>query len=146
MLLTADDGLLCCGQLFCPLTLDKLLPPTRRNLLGRVSFSGETTAPGDESDLTWAELSEKMRQERLEHDRLRKQDADVIRDLRMSEDLMIQLLDLRAQSFNTERRRLIDELNSVRLLLYTDYEVRCLLLITLRAKLSGTVYCYRSCL
>ena len=79
-----------------------------------MSRSGQPV-PDDESDLTWAELSEKMRKERLEHERLRKQDADVIRDLRMSEDLTIQLLDLRAQSFNSERCRLIDELNSVRI-------------------------------
>ena len=98
--------------MFCPLTLDKILPPTRTNLLGRVSRSGEP-GPVDESDLTWAELSEKMQQERLEHERLRRQDADVIRDLKMSEDMMIQLLDLRAKSFNSERCRLIEELNSV---------------------------------
>jgi len=54
-----------------------------------------------------------MHRERLEHERQRKQDADVIRDLRMSEDVTIQLLDLRAQSFNSERCRLIEELNSV---------------------------------
>ena len=77
-----------------------------------MSRSGEP-GPVDESDLTWAELSEKMQQERLEHERLRRQDADVIRDLKMSEDMMIQLLDLRAKSFNSERCRLIEELNSV---------------------------------
>jgi len=105
------------GQEFVPLTLDKLLPPTRRNLLGRVTCPGvsPTGAPGDdESDLTWAQLSDKMRRERAEHERLRRQDADVIRDVRMSEDLMMQLLDLRAQSFNSERRRLNDELHTVR--------------------------------
>jgi len=77
-----------------------------------VSRSGEP-APSDESDLTWVELSERMQQERAEHERLRKQDADVIRDVRMSEDLMIQLLDLRSKSFNSERCRLVEELNSV---------------------------------
>ena len=97
--------------MFCPLTLDKILPPTRTNLLGRVSRSGEP-GPVDESDLTWAELSEKMQQERLEHERLRRQDADVIRDLKMSEDMMIQLLDLHVKS-NSERCRLIDKLSSV---------------------------------
>lgn len=77
-----------------------------------MSRSGEP-APSDESDLTWVELSERMQQERAEHERLRKQDADVIRDVRMSEDLMIQLLDLRSKSFNSERCRLVEELNSV---------------------------------
>ena len=50
-----------------------------------MSRSGET-ASVDESDLTWAELSEKMQQERLEHERLRKEDADVIHDLRYLTD------------------------------------------------------------
>ena len=107
-----------CCQEFCPLTLDKLLPPTRRNLLGRVTCPGVATASPtgvscDELDLTWAQLSDKMRLERAEHERLRQQDADVIRDLKMSEDLIIQLLDLRAQSFNSERRRLNEELHAV---------------------------------
>jgi len=53
--------------------------------------------------------------------RLRRQDAAVMRDLRMGEDLMVQLLDLRAQSFNNERRRLNEQLHAVRtLLLNTD--------------------------
>ena len=71
-------------------------------------------APAHESDFTWAELSKKMRQERAEHERLRKQDADVMRDLRMSEDVMMQLVDLRAQSSNNDRRRLNEELHAVR--------------------------------
>ena len=49
--------------------------------------------------------------------RLRRQDAAVMRDLRMGEDLMVQLLDLRAQSFNNERRRLNEQLHAVRTLL-----------------------------
>jgi len=77
--------------------------------------AAQQSADDAETDLTWAELSDKMSRERLEHERLRQQDADVIRDLRLSEDLTVQLLDLRAQSFNTERRRLLDELNSVRM-------------------------------
>jgi len=104
--------------------MDKLLPPTRRNLLGRVTQRQPAAGTADtppassseldcESDLTWAELSDKLNRERLEHERLRQQDAGVIRDLRLSEDLTVQLLDLRAQSFNGERRRLVDELNSV---------------------------------
>ena len=40
-----------------------------------------------------------------------------MRDLRMGEDLMVQLLDLRAQSFNNERRRLNEQLHAVRTLL-----------------------------
>ena len=98
--------------MFSPLTLDKILSPKHQNLLGRVSCSGEQSA-ADETDLTWVELNEKMHLERVEHERLRKQDADVISDLKMSEDLTMQLLDLRSQSFNSERRRLVDELNSV---------------------------------
>jgi len=93
--------------------MDKLMPPTRSNLMGRVTWPG-VPPPADESDLTWAELSEKMRQERAEHERLRKQDADVMRDLRLSEDVMMQLVDVRAQLFNNERRRLNEELYAVR--------------------------------
>ena len=48
---------------------------------------------------------------------MRRQDAAVMRDLRMGEDLMVQLLDLRAQSFNNERRRLNEQLHAVRTLL-----------------------------
>jgi len=43
----------------------------------------------------------------------------------MGEDLMVQLLDLRAQSFNNERRRLNEQLHAVRtLLLNTNNGVR----------------------
>jgi len=106
------------------------LPPTRKNLLGRVTCSGgELAAPAEEAELTWAELMERLRQERAEHARLRKKDDDVIRDLRTSEEVMIQLLDLRSQSFNGERRRLIDELNSVCAILLRIYFSHIYLLI-----------------
>jgi len=106
------------------------LPPTRKNLLGRVTCSvGELAAPAEEAELTWAELMERLRQERAEHARLRKKDDDVIRDLRTSEEVMIQLLDLRSQSFNSERRRLIDELNSVCAILLRIYFSHIYLLI-----------------
>jgi len=75
--------------------------------------SDENCGVDEESNLTWAELSDRLQQERAEHERLRKQDAEIIRDARMSEDLMIQLLDLRSKSFNSERCRLVEELNAV---------------------------------
>jgi len=61
-------------QEFSPLTLDKLLPPRRRNLLGSVTCPGVPSSSlpvvADDSDLTWAQLSDKLLRERAEHERL----------------------------------------------------------------------------